>query len=106
MERGTKYGKIQFVYNPNDTSVAMTRPTISLGNVLGVTATVTKINAGQDSSGYWNNGDAVENADTILHELGHVLRFLGFRGGDFQQDDKDDAVNQHNSELIRENCLK
>jgi RHS repeat-associated protein len=47
MESGT--AKIQFVYNPNDTSVATTRPTISLGNVFGVSSTVTKINAGQDS---------------------------------------------------------
>jgi hypothetical protein len=106
MESGTAYGKIQFTYSPNDTNVAGTRPTFSLSNVLGVTSTVTKINAGQDGSGYWNNGDTVENADTILHELGHVLRFLGFKGGDFQQNDKDDAVNQKNSELIREKCLK
>lgn len=48
----------------------------------------------------------MENADTILHELGHVLRYLGFKGGDFQQNDNDDTVNQHNSELIRQKCLK
>jgi hypothetical protein len=63
---------------------ATTRPTPSPGNLFGVKSTVTKINALPLDPGYWNNGDSIENADTVLHELGHVLRDIGFTSGDFQ----------------------
>jgi len=106
MESGKTYGKIQFVDNRGDTSVAITRPTISPVNLLGVKLTVAKINAAFDDPGYWDNGDALEKCGPLLHELGHVLRDLGFKGGDFQQNDDDNAVNLHNSSLIRDNCLK
>jgi hypothetical protein len=106
METGAAFRKIQFVYNPGDKNVAITRPIISPVNIVGVKSTVTKINAAFDDPGYWDSGDALENPDTLLHELGHVLRDLGFKGGDFEQNDGDDSVNQHNSSLIRDDCLK
>ncbi len=104
MLTGAAYGNIEFIYNPNDIFVATTRPAVSPRNLLGVTSTVTKINA-REGNGYWNKGDSAENANTILHELGHVLRFLGFRGGDFVQSDGDRDVNLKNSALITEKCL-
>ncbi len=53
---------------------------------------------------YWN--DSVYNAtELLLHELGHALRFIGFRGGEFVQDDGSRPIGRRNSELIREHCL-
>jgi len=53
---------------------------------------------------YWN--DSLYNAtELLLHELGHALRFIGFRGGEFVQDDGSRLIGRRNSELIRERCL-
>ena len=59
--------------------MATTRPTITLGNMSGLGnlknfhSIVTKIDDALNLQGYWNYGDAVENADTILHELGAAI---------------------------------
>jgi hypothetical protein len=98
---------IKFTYDtfPN-ASVAQTRPGFNLLTYLsGNRPFVTNIDA-SSSPGFWDYGDTAENADTLLHELGHMLRFLGFQGGDFVQNDNNDQVNQKNSQLIMDNCLK
>ena len=45
---------------------------------------------------------------TVIHELSHVLRALGFRGGDFNDNDgPNEPQNQAgNNTKIRENCLQ
>jgi RHS repeat-associated protein len=96
---------IQFSYNPNNENVATTRPTISLNNIGGFTSFVTKINDTFQDSGYWNAGGTTDNAETLIHELGHVLRFLGFKGGDFVQNDNDPAVGLQNDKLIYDKCF-
>ena len=53
----------------------------------------------------WNDGIASRNALTLLHELGHALRFMGFEGGAFTQDDRRLDINDQNDQLIRDNCL-
>ena len=76
----------------------------TLRRAVGATRKV-KITINTYSGGtYWN--DSVYNAtELLLHELGHALRFIGFRGGEFVQDDGSRAIGRRNSELIREHCL-
>jgi len=53
---------------------------------------------------YWN--DSVYNAtELLLHELGHALRFIGFRGGEFVDNDDEEPVGRRNLLLVRERCL-
>jgi len=49
-----------------------------------------------------------ELALTMIHEAGHVLRGLGFTGGDFNDDDGPNQPDnqQHNNDRIREECNK
>jgi RHS repeat-associated protein len=98
---------INFTYDTSPkAAIATTRPGFNLLTYLsGNRSFVTTIDTAS-SIQYWDYGDEVENADTLLHELGHVLRFLGFQGGDFVQDDRNDQVNQKNSQDIMDTCLK
>jgi RHS repeat-associated protein len=97
---------IQFAYDADpNAAVANTRPTISLDNIFGLHSFITRIDDAWFDQGFWNYGDNLDNADTILHELGHVLRLLGFTGGDFVQNDGDPKVSHDNDDRIRQNCL-
>jgi len=44
------------------------------------------------------------NAYLVLHELGHVARFMGYKGGGFEHND-DGAVVDPNKSDISEKCL-
>ena len=53
---------------------------------------------------YWN--DNLYNAtELLLHELGHAMRFIGFRGGGFVHNDDEYSVGMANFGLVRKNCL-
>lgn len=102
---GGKYGRIQFEDKGSDWGTAETvpqlpqffMPRILWGRSNKVTIT---INSYSDGSGqYWNDGDELGNANTVLHELGHLLRFLGFKGGEFVQRDGRESVNEANRRL-------
>ncbi len=76
----------------------------TLRRAVGATRKV-KITINTYSGGtYWN--DSVYNAtELLLHELGHALRFIGFRGGEFEHDDEKRSVAERNIQLVRERCL-
>lgn len=46
-----------------------------------------------------------ELVHTILHELGHGLRLLGFKGGEFEDDDESPGANARNNRLISDRCM-
>jgi hypothetical protein len=55
---------------------------------------------------FWNKQNDTENALDLLHELGHVLRKMGWSGGQFMDDDVDDDINLANSDSIKKYCGK
>ena len=53
---------------------------------------------------YWN--DNLYNAtEILLHELGHAMRIIGFRGGEFVHKDREYQVGMANINLVRTHCL-
>jgi RHS repeat-associated protein len=56
-------------------------------------------------AGQRNSINGAELVNTVLHELGHVLAYLGFRGGVFVHDDDDETINRRNTDWIWQNCF-
>ncbi len=114
---GGKYGHVEYESHApsatgDDWGAAQTTPN-GLPNPLPPwrphwsSVTIT-INTFQDpqSGVHWNDGHTAQNADTLLHELGHAMCFLGARGGKFKMNDRSDEAQKFNSNLLEENCWK
>jgi len=94
-------GLFEMNYKPGFPFQAITdvQPDTFLGVVTGVKGTI-KVNASLAN-------DYVELTLTIIHELGHVLRVIGWSGGDFEDTDSfshQDAQTKNNK-TIKEKCL-
>jgi hypothetical protein len=73
-------GSINFSTHSASWGVAETRP----AGLLPIPGLAGKVSISINQSagyGFWNNGDTVENADTLLHELGHAFNDLKGAGG-------------------------
>jgi len=111
IKEGGQYGSIKFEKRDSDFGAARTYPSgfprLSTATVFRFPKVSIVINSYNDDQGvYWNDGDVSENTETLLHELGHALWFLGVRGGQFRQRDGSEENQQFNRNLINENCLK
>jgi RHS repeat-associated protein len=79
IERNSEYGRVDFEYS--GVGAALTRPggivlpSINRNLVQGSSANITI------HRDYWNRGNTDFNANTILHELGHVYNFVRGSGG-------------------------
>jgi len=74
------FGTVSFSSHSAKWGVAQTRPA-GLVPIPGLAGKV-KISINElPGYGFWNNGDATENAETLLHELGHVFNDLKGAGG-------------------------
>jgi RHS repeat-associated protein len=77
---GNKYGRIQWV-NAGETDWTATTYPSGLPPIPGFAPSVRiKINT-YNGPGYWGSGDAADNAETLLHELGHAFNFIHGAGG-------------------------
>lgn len=75
-----RLGSINFSTHPVGWGVAETRPA-GLFPIPGLAGKV-RIFINQIAGyGFWNNGDTLENADTLLHELGHAFNDVRGAGG-------------------------
>jgi len=104
------YGRIQFENKGPNWGVAETRPAITMGLLLrgrtsSVVTTINSFSDGKKTGLYWNDNNLLENAETLLHELGHALRVLGFVGGHFAHQDRDTRVAVRDDILIWHYCL-
>ena len=73
-------GSISFSLHSPDWGVAQTRPAGLLpipGLARKAKTTINELSG----YGFWNNGDTTENAETLLHELGHIFNDLKGSGG-------------------------
>ena len=74
------FGTVSFSLHKKKWGVAETRP----AGILPIPGLASKVKITiNELSGYsfWNNGDATENAETLLHELAHVFNDLSGAGG-------------------------
>ncbi len=53
----------------------------------------------------WNASSDMENAATLLHELGHATYLLGFRNQEFVNYDWTKARQDKDTQLIEDNCI-
>jgi RHS repeat-associated protein len=101
---GKNGNKIIFQSMKKNVAITEFNPKYWFGQKTSVTITINTITAPKYK--YWNDGDAKENADTLLHEFGHAMAFYGAVGMKFQHKDNNDQDQTMNSVLIQENCLK
>lgn len=55
--------------------------------------------------GFWNNGDATENADTLLHELGHAFNDIRGAGNFALPNSAEDSDPYAFDKLIKQTCF-
>jgi len=108
---GGTYGSISFTNAGSTGFVAQTDPSLTsvrlilgTGQIVYTNFTVLINTALNPGTNMWNSGSATDNATTLLHELGHILDFMGWTGGQFVNDDSDASVNLANTKLIQDNC--
>ncbi len=103
---GKKYGRIAWGdKGGGGWGVAQTRPTFPFipGHASGVVMT---INTFQTSiAGYWSAGDPAENAETLLHELGHAFNFIRNAGGFAIPNSAENADKYAFDKKVRKNCF-
>jgi RHS repeat-associated protein len=96
-----RYGQIK-IERLDDDEAAVTTPVYqSVRNPLTLTFGRVTIKVNSTYLGR----DLNEDANTLLHELGHALYFLGARGAEFRQNDRSAANQEFNNNLINEKCL-
>jgi hypothetical protein len=100
-------GKIVFQDLNDPDAVAQTFQVGSKDSNGNYTDVIIKINTYWDSTAVsWANADDVNGngmvwrTSFLLHELGHALRYLGFNGGEFIQDDSTEKAQNDNSNII------
>jgi hypothetical protein len=77
----SKFGTVKFENKGSDWGVAKTYPAGRFP-IPGLAGKVSiTINTYNDGNLYWNDGYVDENAETLLHELGHAFNFLHGAGG-------------------------
>jgi hypothetical protein len=104
---GGQYGGIRFAPLPLDRA-AQTMPNGDPDpNGIFNSVTITINTLTDSSSVYWNstNGSDFSRQEFLLHELGHALFFLGFRGGTLIQNDESNDAQEANRTAIWSNCI-
>jgi hypothetical protein len=107
----SKYGKITFENKGAGGDIAKTTPTGSvfiypLPPFLKSNAVDIVINTYNDDAHlYWNDGDADENAVTLLHELGHLYNFVRGSGGSQLSNLKEAFNSSANDNILITKCF-
>jgi hypothetical protein len=98
------FGTVSFSSHSTNWGVAQTRPA-GLVPIPGLAGKV-KISINELSGyGFWNNGDATENAETLLHELGHVFNDLRGAGGFALPNSAENSDPYAFDKLVKQKCF-
>ncbi len=98
------FGSIHFAMHPPNWGVAETRPA-GLLPIPGLSGKVSITINELSSYGFWNYGDSNENAETLLHELGHVFNDLRGAGGFALPNSAERADPRAFDALIQQKCF-
>jgi hypothetical protein len=99
--RSNEYGTVDFEYT--DDAVAQTTPAgFPLPSInQGITGSRANIHFNRR---WWNVGNAAENAETLLHELGHLYNFTRGSGGFALPNRAELTDDRAFDKLIKEKC--
>lgn len=99
-------GNINFSNHSSDWGVAQTRPA-GIFPIPGLAGKVSITINELVSSGLslWNSGNTLENADTLLHELGHAFNDLRGAGGFAIPNSAESKDNLAFDTLIKQKCF-
>ncbi len=93
------YGGVSFASMWILGGVARTYPTPN-----GAHTFINTYNPGPNNA-YWNVGDALENAITLLHEMGHAYSYLSIYGSGGSAMKWDGTSSTYNDQLIERDCV-
>ena len=99
-------GNINFSLHSFDWGVAQTRPAgfFPIPGLAGkVSTTINQLRS--PSYNFWNNGNTAENAETLLHELGHAFNDLRGAGGFAIPNSAENTDKYAFDKLIKQKCF-
>jgi hypothetical protein len=107
-------GDISFGATDRSDAVAETDPNSGILGAVGLTTNIPTIMINNTTAppqglvGFWSQAtsNAATNPTTLLHELGHVLDFLGWTGDKILNDSTSDQTSENNDALITSKCAK
>jgi RHS repeat-associated protein len=102
---GNQYGSINFSFIPLTVDAITTEvlPGLPLANSPKPVVIINSLYI--PGTSLWNNGDALNNAITLLHELGHVFNLLSGSGGSMIKTDSIFYGSSANETTVINNCF-
>jgi RHS repeat-associated protein len=113
---------LNYLLNNNDISFGQTQdpaanaettPNTTFFSSIGATTAIPTIVINNTTTGvagatgFWNLSGASQDASTLLHELGHVLYYLGWKGDQIVPETPDpDYLEVTNNQVIASSCAK